>query len=81
MFGNLGIHIIQFPSRRFGFVGSLPVSLGDIVEADKAGVLGNRAFWRDPANHDAGLAMVKFPSFDTEQAARDHAKARGIEVR
>jgi hypothetical protein len=76
MFRNMGCHIIQFPSKRFGFVGSIPTSLGEQVPASTAAVMGQRAF-----RNDAGeIVEWKFPVFDSEQAARDFAASKGAVI-
>jgi hypothetical protein len=71
---KLSLHIIQFPSGRFGYVGSIPTDLGEKVLADRAAILGCRSF-RDPET--GGRMMWTFPSFDTVEAAIAHAKDRG----
>ena len=63
---HVSLHIIEFPSGRFGYVGSIP--------ADRAAILGQRAF-RDPETNDP--MMWKAPSFETVEAAIAHAKDRG----
>lgn len=63
--GNLGLHVIQFPSGRWGFVGSVPPSLafeGSPEEIAKALKFG------------PGFAKVTTRSWETEQAALE-AKA------
>lgn len=77
MFGhNLGVHINHAPSGRWCFVGTLPRRLGDVVKADKAALLGGRAF----DNGSGGYAMLKFPTFETAAEARQHAADRNVEV-
>lgn len=71
---NLGTHIIQFPSKRWGFVGTLPITLGKMAPATRADVLGCRAS-RDEAGQ---LVAPHFPSFDTEEQARAHAASRNV---
>lgn len=79
MFGhNLGLHVIKFPSGKFGFVGSIPTALGQEVPASTAAVLGCRAHWNADKTE---LLEWKFPVFDTEQEARDFAASKGCEVR
>lgn len=72
MFGNLGLHIIQFPSNRFGFVGSIPTFLGTEIPATTAAVMGGRS------HRDASGALVewKFPTFATEAEARTFASSK-----
>lgn len=76
MFGNLGVHIIKFPSGRFGFVGTLPANLGNIVSATKADVMAQRSFW----GRDGELYAVKFPTFNTLDQAFWHAEERGAKI-
>ena len=71
---NVSLHIIQFPSGRFGYVGSISTDLGDKVPADRAAILAQRAF-SDPETNKP--MMWKAPSFETVEAAIAHAKARG----
>ena len=78
MFGNLGVHVIEFPSKRFGFVGTLPAALGTVVPASTADVMGGRAF-RDPGTGEA--VTVKFPSFETRVEAIEYAELKGVSVR
>lgn len=72
MFGNLGLHIIQFPSKRFGFVGAIPTSLGTEVPATQAAVMGGRAHY----NASGVLVEWNFPAFDTEAEARAFAVSK-----
>lgn len=76
MFGNMGCHVIKFPSGKFGFVGSIPTSLGEAVPATTADVMGCRTFRGD----DGALLAWKFPTFPSEDAARDFAKAKGVNL-
>lgn len=69
---NYGLHIIQFPSGRYGFVGSIPAALGHEVPADKSAVMGGRAY----RNAKGEIVELKFPTFASEQEARDFAKTR-----
>jgi hypothetical protein len=75
MFGaKLGLHVIQFPSGKFGYVGSIPVSCCRRLKADTSAVLGCRAIRE-------GDELVEYRSmiFETEQEAIDHAVACGFE--
>jgi len=74
MFSNLGLHVIQFPSKRFGFVGSIPAALGTEVPASRAAVMGGRSFY----NAAGELVEIKFPVFDTEAEARAFAASKGF---
>lgn len=71
MLGNLRTHIMQFPTKKWGFVGSTPLELGEILPADTAAILGCRTVGHDEKGKPL---MVKFPTFATEAEAREHAK-------
>ena len=77
MFGNMGLHTIQYPTKKWGFVGSIPVALGEQVPATTSAVMGGRAFW----NEKKELVEWKFPVFESQEAAIEFAKAKGCEVR
>lgn len=75
MFGKpLGLHIIKFPSNRFGYVGSLPVCLAAEIPATEADILGCRCHRNEAGN----LMAWKFPTFETEDAARTFAISKGV---
>lgn len=70
MFGNLGLHVMQFPSGKWGFVGSVPIELsyepykGSYEEALKM--------------VNASLArFLKRKAWDSEAEARAAAEAAG----
>lgn len=71
---NVSLHIIEFPSGRFGYVGSIPTDLCEKVPADRAAVLGQRAF-KDPETGES--MMWHDPSFETVEEAIAHAKDKG----
>ena len=73
---KLGLHIIKFPSGRFGFVGNMPRELGHEVEASTSDVLGGRSYRAT----DGSLKVTKFPSFATEAEAREHAEQVFISI-
>jgi hypothetical protein len=75
MFGNLGVHIIKYPTGRYGYVGTLPAILGDAVRATSADIMGGRA---ETSPIDGQAYTLKFPSFETAAAARAYAADRGI---
>ncbi len=77
MFRNLGLHINKNPAGTYGYVGSVPTVLAALVPADRAAVLGQRAF-RDA---NGNVMMYKFPLFATEQEARDYAAELGCTAR
>jgi hypothetical protein len=68
-----GLHVIQFPSGRFGYVGSVPTDLGFPVPADKSAVMGGRSF----RGEDGNLWEWKWPSFHSEAEALAYASHRG----
>ena len=72
-----GLHVIRFPSGRYGFVGSIPKALGTEIPANKAAVMGGRAF----RNAEGEIVEIKFPVFETEDAAREFAASRGYAVK
>lgn len=76
MFGNLGLHVIKFPSGRFGYVGSMPTCLAMEVPATTSDVLGCRAH----RGVNGELLAYKWPSFDTAEAARGFAVEHGCKV-
>lgn len=78
MFGyKLPLYVIQFPSKRFGYVGSIPTALGSEIPADASAVMGGRAH----RAADGSLVEWKFPTFDTESAALAFAASKGFEAR
>jgi hypothetical protein len=76
MLNNLGVHITKYPSGRFGFVGSLPATLGNEQPATKADCLGGRAYKDANGNYVA----MHFPAFDTPTELVQHAKERQVEL-
>ncbi len=67
MYG-LGLHIMQFPSKRWGFVGDIPMALGRLVKPTKQDIMAGRA-WKDDTGH---MVTVKFPTFHTKELAEAH---------
>ncbi len=76
--GNLGVHIIKFPSGKFGFVGSVPKVLGTPQVANTADIMGGRAY-RD--NNTGESMVVKFPSFNSGAEAVAYAKSKGVSAK
>lgn len=72
-----GLHIIKFPSGRFGFVGEIPTALCYEVPATKAAIMGGRAVY----NSEKECVELKAPSFETARAAFDFAAVRGFEAK
>lgn len=75
-FGNVGLHVIKFPSDRFGFVGSIPVSCCRRMKADRSAVMGGRAI-----REGDELVEYRTMTFETEQEALDHAVSCGYEAK
>jgi hypothetical protein len=73
--GSLGLHVIQFPSGRFCYVGSIPTALGEEVPATKSAILGCRTH----RNAEGAIVEWKFPYFDTREAAVAFAVAKGFD--
>ncbi len=74
--GSMGCHLIQFPSGRFGYVGSLPTVLATAVKATTSAVLGCRAY----RGENGELLEWKFPTFETADEAIDFAKSKGVDL-
>jgi len=74
MLGNLGCHLMHFPSGRFGYVGTIPTALGETAPASTSDVMGGRAF----KDESGAILTWKFPTFPTAEEAIDHAKAKGV---
>jgi hypothetical protein len=67
---------MQFPSGRWGFVGSLPITLGSERAPTTADVLGCRTY-----TNEAGETVAPhFPTFETEAQARAHAAACNVTI-
>lgn len=77
MFGNMGCHIIEFPSKRWGFVGSVPTALCTEVPATTADVLRCRTH----RNEQGELVTWKTPVFETREEAVSFAASKGVEVK
>jgi hypothetical protein len=71
---SLGIHIISFPSGRFGYVGTLPRVLGSEQPASGSDIMGGRAY----RNAAGDTVVTKFPSFVTAADAVAHARSRDV---
>ena len=67
-------HIIKFPSGRWGYVGAIPLCLGDVLPADIHAVLGCRTF----KGEDGKPTMFKAKNFNTEKEAREYATIQGV---
>jgi len=76
MFGKMGLHVIKFPSGKFGYVGSIPGELGTEVPASRAAVMGQRSFY----NAAGELVEMKFPVFDSDEEAKAFAAEKGFPI-
>ena len=76
MFGNLGLHVLKNPAGTYSYVGSIPVELAEVVPADRAATLGQRAFIDD----NGKVMMYKFPVFATREEAMSFAEEKGFDV-
>lgn len=65
---NLGLHVIQFPSKRFGFVGHIPGELGVAVKPTKEDIMAQRTHY----DREGNVWTMKFPSFETRDEAVAH---------
>jgi hypothetical protein len=68
-------HIMKFPSGKWGYVGAVPLALGELIPADIHAVLGCRTI---PGEN--GPMMFKAKTFETEVEARNYAKIQGVEL-
>ena len=73
MFNIANCHIIKFPSGQWGYVGAIPLCLGELVPADRSAVLGCRTI---PGEN--GPMMFKAKTFKTETEARNYATIQGV---
>ena len=76
-FSNMGCHVIEFPSKKWGYVGSIPTSLGTEVPATKEAVMGCRSH----RNAAGELVEWKFPVFATKAAAIEFAASHGVTIK
>ncbi len=74
MLGNLGTHLINYPTGRWGYVGTLPLVLATIVDPTKDDIMAGR-YVTDPTGKARGY---KFPRFDTEAEAREFAETKNV---
>jgi hypothetical protein len=72
---RLGLHVINFPSGRWGFVGSIPTNLCEEIPANTNAILGCRTH----KNANGEACEWKAPSFETEREAMEFALSRGCE--
>lgn len=72
---NYGLHIIDTPSGRYTYAGSVPPALCGIVAASKADVMGGRAY----ESVDGDLVTARPLSFASYGEAWDTAVSFGFE--
>lgn len=74
--GTFGLHVIQFPSGKFGYVGSIPSELGFYTEELRQSdwLAGNIR------EIDGVNKALRFPVFDREIDAVNYAASKGFEV-
>ena len=71
---SYGLHVIKNPSGTYGFVGSLPIQLGNRVVASTSDIMAGRSLV-----DKFGLTyMIKYPVFETEVEAVNYAANRGF---
>ena len=76
MFNNLGIHVIKFPSGRYGFVGPLPITLCDVFNPPStADIMAGRTIEKD-----GETVTPHWPSFSTWEEAVKYAASRQVAV-
>ena len=77
MFGaKVSLHVIQYPSGRFGYVGSVPADCCRRMKADRSAVLGGRA-----VREGEELVEYRSMAFETQKEAIDHAASCGYEAK
>lgn len=72
---SFGLHIIDTPSGRYTYVGSVPPALCSIVPASKSDVMGGRAY----ESVDGDLVTARPLSFASYGEAWDTAVSFGFE--
>lgn len=76
MFNNLGVHLQKYPTGKYGYCGSLPYGLGNEAKPSREDIMAGRF----TTNPDGETVTIKFPVFDTVQAAINHAENRGFDI-
>lgn len=66
--GKLGLHVIKFPSGKYGYVGSIPVDCCRRLKADRSAIMGCRA-----VREGEELVEYRTMVFETQKEALDHA--------
>ena len=71
------LHILKYPSGRYGFVGKVPAILAYVTEAGDTPTVEQ---FRAAQIAGPRIAGLKIRAWETEQAARDAAEAIGAIV-
>jgi hypothetical protein len=71
---NLGVHILRYPTGKYGYVGTLPARLGYTDKPTKSDIMAGR-FTTAP---NGQTVTVKFPVFDTVEDTVLHAQERQV---
>lgn len=71
---KLPLVIMDFPSGRWGYVGSIPTILCKKIKATSSALLGGRAWKED----DGKFYEWKVPTFETKEEAVSFAEENGI---
>ena len=73
---NLGLHVIQYPTGTWGYVGSIPRALGNEVKATCEDIMAGRSY----TNVQGAECVTKFPVFNSKRDALDNAFANGYVI-
>ena len=76
MFNNLGIHLIKYPTGKYGYVGTLPCGLGNEQKPSSDDIRAGRF----TTNSEGETVTIKFPVFSDVQSAINHAESRGFDI-
>lgn len=74
MFNIKNVHIIETSTKKFTFVGRIPLSLCEIKEPTMADILAMRTI-----DFDGRTMSYKTPVFDTLEQAIEHCKNNNVE--
>ena len=73
----MNLHVIKNPTGTYSYVGDIPYCLGKLVRASKSDIMGGRVVQKI----DDVPFTIKFPVFETRQAAVDYARGNGCYVK
>ena len=77
MLNNLPLIVMQFPTGKWGYRGSIPRCLGNDVAPTIDDIMGGRYY----TNEAGETVTTKFPVFASKRDALDHAFHNGIIIR